>query len=118
MNKNSTRYIDLTGQRFGRLVVVSLSDESYLKNRPAMWNCKCDCGNEIVAWSHALKSGNTRSCGCLRDEISSNRYKVFIEHDGERKCLTDWGKVFGCRAHEVYKHILEREGRLDKQIMK
>lgn len=33
-----------------------------------LWRCKCDCGNEIVRLTKELRSGQTRSCGCLRDD--------------------------------------------------
>lgn len=35
--------------------------------------CRCSCGNEVVKWVSALKSGNTKSCGCLRRELSAER---------------------------------------------
>ncbi len=38
--------IDLTGQRFGRLVVISLNEEVSKQKKCSYWNCKCDCGNE------------------------------------------------------------------------
>lgn len=56
--------LDLTGQRFGRLTVIRLTDERIRKS--AVWECKCDCGNTAFVTSKNLKSGTTRSCGCLR----------------------------------------------------
>ena len=32
------------------------------------WNCKCDCGNEVVVMGKCLTNGNTKSCGCLKKE--------------------------------------------------
>lgn len=40
--------IDLTGQRFGRLVVISLNEEVSKQKKCSYWNCKCDCGNETI----------------------------------------------------------------------
>lgn len=60
------RAIDLTGKRFGRLVILERV-ESNRKDKPA-WLCLCDCGNEIVSYSDYLSSGHTRSCGCLSRE--------------------------------------------------
>lgn len=57
---------DLTGQRFGRLTVVRLSERR--SGRKTFWICKCDCGNEKIVRSDIIKSGNTRSCGCLHKE--------------------------------------------------
>ena len=57
--------IDLTEQRFGRLIVVS---EAGKKNAHITWKCQCDCGNEIVANSNHLKRGLIKSCGCFQKE--------------------------------------------------
>ena len=61
-----TKMIDLTGQRFGRLTVVKRAVNT--KNGKAQWVCKCDCGNYNVVQSYDLRSGNTKSCGCLNAE--------------------------------------------------
>lgn len=62
--------IDLTGQRFGRLVVVGRADPPYDKRGYARWHCRCDCGNETDATGHNLCQGTTASCGCLQKERS------------------------------------------------
>ena len=60
-------FIDLTGQRFGRLTAIervrSYSTTAQ-KNHFAVWHCRCDCGKEINVRSGNLRSGNTTSCGC------------------------------------------------------
>lgn len=53
---------NLTGQRFGRLVVAAQATGSF--NRPH-WLCHCDCGGTIVARGDNLKSRRNRSCGCM-----------------------------------------------------
>lgn len=65
------RLLDLTGKRFGRLTVVSRAENS--KSGKTRWRCKCDCGNECVVHGDSLKSGNTKSCGCVRRESSHNK---------------------------------------------
>lgn len=60
---------NLTGKKFGNLTVVKDSGKRD-KNRDVLWKCLCDCGKtcNIRGWS--LKSGNTKSCGCLKkDEL-------------------------------------------------
>ena len=58
---------DITGKRFGKLVVLG-KGESKGPGRTA-WNCICDCGNKKTIRGDALKSGSTTSCGhCLRNE--------------------------------------------------
>lgn len=66
--------IDLTGQKFGRLTVIGYAGKS-CTNR-ALWKCICDCGNETVAKSDALKSGDKQSCGCLNSENKSKWCKA------------------------------------------
>lgn len=63
---------DITGQRFGRLIVVSYSHTN--KFRKSCWVCKCDCGNEVIINRNALMSGNTTSCGCYNKEVLSLPY--------------------------------------------
>lgn len=64
--------LDLTNQRFSRLVVVERSTNS--ESGKARWLCKCDCGNTIVVFSTNLVRGLTHSCGCLNREIASARF--------------------------------------------
>lgn len=84
--------IDLTGQRFGRLTVVSRA-ENYVsptgKSRHLRWDCICDCGNKCTVYGDALKAGRTKSCGCLQKEnlniinkhgrIKTNKYEIVGE---------------------------------------
>ena len=66
--------IDLTGQRFGRLVVIRELEER--QGIHIKWECVCDCGNKHNATGSNLKKPNhTRSCGCLHKEKSSNNLK-------------------------------------------
>ena len=59
------RRIDITGQRFGRLVVLDY--EGFIR-REAMYRVKCDCGQEFVTHGKSLRKGLTRSCGCYNRE--------------------------------------------------
>ena len=62
---------DLTGQRFGKLVVQGYAGISqYGKTQ---WNCRCDCGNTTTVTGSHLRSGYTKSCGCFRSETSRER---------------------------------------------
>ena len=59
---NDKRVEDLTGKRFGSLVVLKLSPER-TKSQGAKWLCRCDCGNEVVVAAQHLKNGHTKTCG-------------------------------------------------------
>jgi len=62
-----SRFIDLTGQKFGRLTVLErVNNCKYYKPH---WLCRCDCNNKIIACGSEIKRGNIKSCGCLRKEI-------------------------------------------------
>jgi hypothetical protein len=80
-----SRLRDLTGQRFGQLMVRHRVENA--KNRNARWLCECACGRELIAHSTSLVSGQT-SCGCLRNKKSRER-------------LTTHGKI-GTRAYNSY----------------
>ncbi len=60
--------INLLGQRFGRLTVIS---ESEARSLHRAWLCVCDCGETTVALQSNLRRGHTQSCGCLASELGS-----------------------------------------------
>ena len=65
---------DVTGQRFGRLSVIQRSGST--RSGIATWRCLCDCGRECVVEGAKLRKGNTKSCGCLHDEVAKERMTV------------------------------------------
>lgn len=58
---------DLRGKKFGRLTVL---DRVESVNKRTMWLVQCECGNKNTVDATSLTSGNTKSCGCLRDEVA------------------------------------------------
>ena len=58
-------YRDLSGKRFGRLVVIN---KAYKNGYDVFWNCKCDCGKDAVVLAGNLTRGITKSCGCYKQE--------------------------------------------------
>ena len=77
------KFIDLTGQVFSRLTVISRAENN--KDGNVQWNCLCICGNETKALTGDLKSGKTKSCGCLNIE---NRLKHGMSETSEYKIWT------------------------------
>lgn len=75
--------IDLTGQRFGRLTVIEKN--GHLGGELA-WECVCDCGNHTTVRGSDIRTGNTRSCGCLHKE-----------------CLAGINKTHGKRNTRLYR---------------
>lgn len=90
------RSIDLTGKRYGRLVVlgpVMEEDGISLKG----WKCQCDCGNICVCQKGNLRAGVTKSCGCLRKEKRKENMKNAI-HFVDGTCV----ERIACRKTAVH----------------
>jgi hypothetical protein len=85
------KIIDLTGDRYGRLTVVRYfgivaTGKAYV--------CRCDCGTELVLRSAYLRTGDTRSCGCLKRDDTVNRFTTHA--------------MAGTRTHNSWRAMLER----------
>lgn len=65
------RLNDLTGQRYGRFVVICRAPDDMNGNR--RWLCKCDCGAEKIVGGRHLTSGAIKSCGCYQIDNPSHR---------------------------------------------
>lgn len=65
------KFIDRTGERFGRLLVVERAGTNALKK--VVWKCVCNCGKEVLRTSGDLVTGNSVSCGCyLKEKITKH----------------------------------------------
>lgn len=69
--------LNIIGERYGRLVVVERLPS---KGGRTQWRAVCDCGGEYKGQSNSLRTGLTKSCGCLNKEMSSARAKINITH--------------------------------------
>ena len=76
--------IDLTGQRFGRLIVLKDSGKR-IAHGHIIWLCKCSCGKQVKVISGNLRNGYTRSCGCLKREQTKAMGKACIKHGENSK---------------------------------
>ncbi len=76
-----TKAIDLVGQNFGLLHVVSRSPHT--SKAGAIWECVCVCGNKTHTNSLKLRTGHTKSCGCINMDIPPN-----LRHGHANKSLT------------------------------
>lgn len=74
-------YVDITGQRFGRLVALHSTDKRYSKGS-MVWHCKCDCGNEVDVPYNTLMYANQQSCGCKKKEHDQLLGKLQTRVDG------------------------------------
>ena len=79
--------IDISGQRFNRLLVIS---KNTTKKRTA-WNCVCDCGNTTISTTSNLRLGVSQSCGCRHKEIAK---ELKTTHGGKFHPLyTTWTNI-------------------------
>lgn len=69
-NKVAGNRIELTGMQFGRLLAIEPVTEI---GKPLKYRCQCECGAVTVAWAQSLRTGHTRSCGCLISETTKLR---------------------------------------------
>ena len=84
--------IDLTGQKFGRLTAIEPTKKR--SGHCVVWRCSCDCGKIAEISSNSLRTGNTKSCGCLQKEIVA---KHFATH-----------KMSGITTYQVWKGMIQR----------
>lgn len=68
---NSWAKRDIAGQKFNRLSVLSEAGRS--KDRKVLWLCRCDCGTELIVSGKRLRNGESKSCGCLKSEMTTAR---------------------------------------------
>lgn len=100
---------DLSGKRFGKLLVIDRAGSSYRRNsnshRDATWRCVCDCGNEKIYVSYNLLKGRTISCGCSR------RKKSKIGGAYKTKEYRTWTRMIQRCENKNYNHFIYYGGR-------
>jgi hypothetical protein len=97
------KFIDLTGKRYGRLLVRHRNEANDNYNKP-LWVCKCDCGVFTTVNGSSLRYGKTRSCGCYSKEVAT---KVGKER------FTKHGKTY-THEHKVWLSMKNRVKRPNK----
>lgn len=99
-------FIDMSGRRFGRLLVIGRAANS---GRGVRWECQCDCGQRKVVPGDSLRCGKSKSCGCLQRETTAARNKTLTKHG---MCLspeyTSWRRMLArcyspsAKSHKYY----------------
>lgn len=82
---------NISGMRFGRLTALEVSGKV---GRRLAWRCRCDCGAYASVQGGLLRSGDTRSCGCLQDET---RRTMNLRHG-----------MAGTRVYRIWSHMRRR----------
>lgn len=70
----------MRGQKFGRLTAIEPTDKR--RNRCVVWRFRCDCGKIVERVGSDVRNGDTQSCGCLHDELASERGKTISRTHG------------------------------------
>lgn len=98
----NTKLQDITGQRFGSLVVLERAENQVLPSGQSqtMWKCKCDCGSIVVVRGTHLKDGFTKSCGCMKSlgekrmaEFLSQKHLEYVREFVFEQCVNENGNV-------------------------
>ena len=103
--------VDYTGRKFGELTVIGIEKDEI--GKPKKWKCLCSCGNTTIVQANNLKTGQTKSCGCLKikptilDGQKFGRLTVIkrCENDSDgttrQLCICDCGKYTKVRSRAL-----------------
>lgn len=85
--------VDITGMRFGRLTVIDYHHTN--ADKYACWRCRCDCGKVVVVPGKSLRTGNTKSCGCLSIDAATERIVSFNTTHGstQTRLFRTWTNI-------------------------
>jgi hypothetical protein len=89
---NDKRFIDLTGQKFGRLTIIAFYGRSLSYKKRTHWKAKCECGNITYPSGSDLRSGDCNSCGCIREDIRTNEADMPDPPEGQKYIPLTRGK--------------------------
>jgi hypothetical protein len=82
----------LIGNKFGRLTILKLCEKKHnAKQYKKYYLCKCDCGKSVIKESRNIRSGHTKSCGCLKKEQNKiNLVKKYSNHVNDYTLYSKW----------------------------
>lgn len=94
---------NIVGKKYGRLTVIALSEERGNRNQ-YKWECICDCGTKKTVTGELLRSGKTKSCGCLLKESrelmrSKMDRRVALLRNLYSHTKTRYKKKYGVKNH-------------------
>lgn len=106
---------DLTGKRFGMLLVMSeVADppEEPSGKRYRLWHCRCDCGKELDIRHNALTATKnaTKSCGCTRRKNRPRNKKICVVCGKEFECPPSDKTVCCSKECSAIRHSMTHKG--------
>lgn len=107
---SKAQFKDMRGQTFGRLKVIKI--DRVEKKAGVFWECECECGNTTIVLGNALRNGTSKSCGCLRRDLSVQRQVkdmvgqrfgrlVVIERKQTRYKTSQWLCICDCGKEKI-----------------
>ena len=106
-----SKFLDLTNQKFGRLLVVAVAGQDNFKRY--RWLCRCECGREKIINSNNLMTGHIQSCGCFNSDSVKQRHKEYRISKGKDPdiFMDTLESLERSKFHEskTYQNILNRE---------
>lgn len=94
--------INMVGMRFNKLTIL---EYAYTKNKRSYWKCKCDCGNQIISNSNAIRRGHTKSCGCARRrDLQGMKFGLLMVakyHGLNKNKQALWECLCECGGHKI-----------------
>lgn len=80
------RLNNLTGNRYGRLVVIKRANDYITPSgrHYVQWLCRCDCGNTTIVIGDALVRHKTKSCGCYRNDKNTEKFSTHGESNNNK----------------------------------
>ena len=101
--------LDLTNQKFGKLLAISKAPKR--NDKYTRWICQCDCGNQIEVRTDYLRNGHTTSCGCIKEQFFQQKNLVgqqfgrltVIENlsGGKKKCKCQCGNIIEVKTDNL-----------------
>lgn len=123
-------FIDITDNRYGNLVVIGRDESKHGKSNKVWWKCRCDCGNIKITTADRLRSGQTKSCGCIKigshsKDISNRQFgrltALYIKginkhHQNVWHCICECGNEVDVTTTKLLQNKTRSCGCLAKEI--
>lgn len=99
---------DIVGERFGKLLVIKELDKRAV-NRNKMWLCKCDCGQKQEVSTGRLRTGEVKSCGCLKYYYTGERNHMYNPDKTDEERMLSRYIIGGMSAAKWRKEVFNRD---------
>ena len=107
--------IDLTNKQFGKLKVIKIISTKKMPSGSTKiyWLCECDCGNTCIVEGNSLRTGNTKSCGCVKS-FGEQKIAELLRQYGisfEKEKIFDYDTLYRYDFYVNNNYIIEYDGK-------